>query len=126
MKISSVDHFVLTVASLDETVAFYTQVLGMELLEFGQGRLALSFGEQKINLHQHTKEFEPKALHPTPGSTDFCLITSSSIADVVEWLNSRNVDIELGPVPRTGAVGDIVSVYIRDPDRNLVEIAQYV
>lgn len=126
MKISSVDHFVLTVASLDETVAFYTQVLGMELLEFGQGRLALSFGEQKINLHQHTKEFEPKALHPTPGSADFCLITSSSIADVVEWLNSRNVDIELGPVPRTGAVGDIVSVYIRDPDRNLVEIAQYV
>jgi catechol 2,3-dioxygenase-like lactoylglutathione lyase family enzyme len=123
--IDRLDHLVLTVASIDATVAFYTSALGMEVVTF-KNRKALRFGEQKINLHQVGKEFEPKAEHPTPGSGDLCFITKSPLDEVVTHLNASNCAIELGPVERTGAVGDMRSIYIRDPDLNLIEISNYL
>ena len=125
MKIDRVDHFVLTVVSIDATCDFYSKVLGMDVIEFAGGRKALAFGAQKINLHRRGKEFEPKALTPTPGSGDFCLISAVPIDDVVAHLNECGVEIEEGIVPRTGATGPIKSVYLRDPDQNLVEISEY-
>ena len=125
MKIDRVDHFVLTVASIDATCEFYSKVLGMKDTEFAGGRKALSFGAQKINLHQRGKEFEPKAMTPTLGSGDFCLISAVPIGDVVIHLVDCGVKIEEGIVPRTGATGPIKSVYVRDPDQNLVEISEY-
>jgi catechol 2,3-dioxygenase-like lactoylglutathione lyase family enzyme len=125
MKIEALDHLVLTVADVAATCAFYTRVLGMDEVTFGAGRKALSFGAQKINLHQHGKEFEPKAQHPTPGSADLCLLTSSTPAEVIEHLRQQNVVIEEGPVRRTGARGPIDSVYFRDPDGNLIEVSRY-
>lgn len=126
MQIKAIDHFVLTVASIDATCTFYSEVLGMQVLEFAGGRKALSFGTQKINLHQRGKEFEPKAQAPTAGSADFCLITDVPLEDVVTHLKALNIEIEEGIVDRTGAAGPIRSVYIRDPDMNLVEISEYV
>ena len=123
--IDHLDHLVLTVADIDATVAFYTSALGMELVTFG-GRKALRFGEQKINLHQAGKEFEPKAEHPTPGSGDLCLITKAPLEDVISHLKATRCTIELGPVERAGAVGEMRSIYIRDPDFNLIEISNYV
>jgi catechol 2,3-dioxygenase-like lactoylglutathione lyase family enzyme len=125
MKIDRLDHFVLTVADIDVTCDFYARVLGMDVVSFGQGRKALSFGIQKINLHQHHHEFEPKAKQPTPGSGDFCLITSVPLDQVVEHIRQCGVAIEDGPVKRTGARGPIESVYFRDPDDNLVEVSNY-
>lgn len=126
MKIARLDHFVLTVASIDATCAFYTRVLGMEVVTFGGGRKALTFGAQKINLHEAGHEFEPKAGKPTPGSGDFCLISDIPIRDVVTHLATCGVEIEEGIVDRTGATGPIRSVYLRDPDGNLVEISEYL
>jgi catechol 2,3-dioxygenase-like lactoylglutathione lyase family enzyme len=123
--IDHLDHLVLTVADIDATIAFYTAALGMEVVTFGN-RKALRFGEQKINLHLAGKEFEPKAAHPTPGSGDLCFITKIPIEDVVSHLKALRHFIELGPVERDGAVGAIRSVYLRDPDFNLVEISNYV
>src|SRR3984885_7760802 len=123
--IDRLDHLVLTVASIDATVAFYTSALGMEVVTFGK-RKALRFGEQKINLHQVGKEFEPKAAHPTPGSGDLCFITKTPIEGVVSHLNVLHHRIEEGPVERNGAVGAIRSIYLRDPDFNLIEISNYV
>jgi catechol 2,3-dioxygenase-like lactoylglutathione lyase family enzyme len=123
--IDHLDHLVLTVGNIDATVAFYTSALGMELVTF-DNRKALRFGEQKINLHQPGNEFEPKAAHPTPGSADLCFITKTSLEDVISHLTSTHCAIELGPVERTGAVGRMVSIYIRDPDSNLIEISNYV
>lgn len=97
----------------------------MNLVEFGNGRKALSFGNQKINIHEAGKEFEPKASHPTPGSADFCLITDISIDEVIAELKENFIPIIEGPVTRTGSLGKITSVYIRDPDSNLVEISNY-
>lgn len=125
MKIDRLDHFVLTVADIDATCDFYARVLGMEVVVFGEGRKALSFGIQKINLHHHQHEFEPKARRPTPGSGDFCLITSMPLAQVIEHIRQCGVVIEEGPVRRTGARGPIESVYFRDPDHNLVEVSNY-
>jgi catechol 2,3-dioxygenase-like lactoylglutathione lyase family enzyme len=125
MQIDRLDHLVLTVADIDRTVAFYTRVLGMREETFGAGRRALSFGRQKINLHQAGREFEPKAAHPTPGSGDLCFITDSPLPDVQQHLAACDVPIEEGPVDRTGALGPIRSVYIRDPDANLIEISTY-
>ena len=125
MKIDRVDHFVLTVVDIDTSCDFYARVLGMDIVSFGQGRKALSFGSQKINLHQHRHEFEPKARQPTPGSGDFCLITSVPLEQVIEHLKHCEVTIEEGPVSRTGACGPIQSVYFRDPDGNLVEVSNY-
>lgn len=125
MVIERLDHFVLTVRDIEKTCDFYSRILGMEVVTFGQGRKALKFGRQKINLHQFGREFEPKAAAPAPGSADFCLITEVPIPKVVEDLRACGVRIEEGPVQRTGAVGPIMSVYIRDPDDNLVEISNY-
>lgn len=126
MKISRIDHFVLTVASIEATCAFYRDVVGMEVVTFAGGRHALSFGTQKINLHEVGREFEPKAARPTAGSGDFCLIADTPLEQVIAELQARGIAIEEGPVSRTGATGPIRSVYIRDPDDNLVEIANYV
>ncbi|CAO3356154.1 VOC family protein [Azospirillum palustre] len=126
MRIGRIDHFVLTVASIEATCAFYRDVLGMEVVTFAGGRRALSFGAQKINLHEVGREFEPKAARPTAGSGDFCLIADTPLEQVITELHARGIAIEEGPVNRTGATGPIRSVYIRDPDDNLVEIATYL
>src|SRR5690242_3767623 len=118
-------HLVLTVASIDKTVRFYTGVLGMTEVVFGNGRRALSFGQQKLNLHQAGHEFEPKAARPTPGSVDLCLITTSTLADVATQLAACGVAILEGPVDKTGATGPIRSIYFRDPDGNLIEVSTY-
>lgn len=123
--IERLDHLVLTVADIARTVDFYRRVLGMRHETFGQGRSALVFGHQKFNLHQAGREFEPKALHPTPGAIDLCLITRWSIAEVLEHLAEQGVSVEEGPVARTGAIGPIESVYFRDPDGNLIEVSRY-
>lgn len=125
MNIDGIDHVVLTVADVDATCEFYARTLGMAVVSFGEGRKALAFGAQKINLHRHRHEFEPKARQPTPGSGDFCLITSVPLDDVMAHLKRCNVAIEEGPVSRTGARGPIRSVYFRDPDGNLVEVSNY-
>jgi catechol 2,3-dioxygenase-like lactoylglutathione lyase family enzyme len=123
MKIDSLDHLVLTVKDVDEAVSFYTKVLGMEVVTFGIERKALSFGSQKINLHQQGREFEPKAQHPTPGSADLCFLTSTPLQDVLIHLNACGIEVIEGPVQRTGATGSIISVYFRDPDLNLIEVS---
>ncbi len=123
MKIDRIDHLVLTVRDIDTMCSFYARVLGMEVVPFGGNRKSLSFGTQKINLHQCAKEFEPKAHNPTPGSADLCFITAVPIAEVISHLQSCGVPIFEGPVERTGARGPIVSVYFRDPDLNLIEVS---
>ena len=125
MHIDRLDHFVITVKSIDETCAFYNSVLGMEIVTFGEGRKALVFGEQKINLHEAGKEFEPKAINPTSGSGDFCLIAKMPIEKIISHLEDKGITIEDGPVNRTGATGPITSVYFRDPDQNLIEVSVY-
>lgn len=123
MKISHLDHLVLTVSNIETTCNFYQTILGFEVITFKGDRKALQFGNQKINLHQQGKEFEPKALQPTPGSADLCFISDTPISEVVAHLNQLNIQIEEGPVERTGAMHPILSVYIRDPDQNLIEIS---
>jgi catechol 2,3-dioxygenase-like lactoylglutathione lyase family enzyme len=126
MKISRIDHIVLTVRSIDVTAEFYQRALGMEVVTFGEGRKALSFGEQKFNLHEAGKEFEPKAHKPVPGSIDLCLITETPIHEVVDELRLAGVSVVEGPVRRTGALGPIMSIYFRDPDLNLIEVSSYI
>jgi catechol 2,3-dioxygenase-like lactoylglutathione lyase family enzyme len=126
MRIDRIDHLVLTVRDIAATCAFYSRVLGMEVVTFGAGRKALSFGSQKINLHETGNDFEPKAAIPTPGSADICLITTTPLADVLSHLREAGVDMLEGPVQRTGATGPILSVYFRDPDSNLIEVSSYV
>lgn len=126
MQIKSLDHFVLTVRDIDVTCRFYSSVLGMEVQTFGESRKALQFGQQKINLHVYGREFEPKALKPTPGSADLCFITETPLKQVIEHLEKNNVTVSEGPVSRTGAVGEILSVYFRDPDGNLIEVSNYL
>jgi len=126
MKINRLDHLVLTVADIDVTVEFYTCVLGMEVVTFREGRKALTFGSSKINLHQVGHEFEPKALRPTAGSADICLIVDEPIDEVMAELAAHGIPVEEGPVGRTGATGEIVSCYVRDPDQNLIELSNYV
>lgn len=123
--ISSLDHIVLTVRSIEDTVRFYTEVLGMEQEIFGTGRVALNFGAQKINLHESGKEFEPKANSPTPGSADVCFITDLPISEAYDRVSEKSVCIIEGIVSRTGAVGPIQSFYFRDPDHNLIEVSSY-
>ena len=121
--IRSLDHLVLTVADVARTVDFYSRVLGMEVVTFDADRRALAFGEQKINLHEAGREFEPKARRPTPGSADLCLLTDLAPEAVIARLDAEGVEVEEGPVERTGARGPLVSVYFRDPDGNLLEVA---
>jgi catechol 2,3-dioxygenase-like lactoylglutathione lyase family enzyme len=122
-RIDSLDHLVLTVSDLEATCAFYRDVLGMEVVTFGGGRKALKFGRQKFNLHQLGADIQPKAKAPTPGAIDLCLLTATPLAEVMTHLTQCGVSVEMGPIDRTGANGPIRSVYIRDPDANLVEIA---
>lgn len=126
MIIDRIDHLVLTVSDISTTIRFYEEVLGFSAVTFKQNRKALIFGAQKINLHQQEMEFEPKASRPTPGSADLCFITSTPINDVVSEILQADIPIVEGPVERTGATGEIMSIYIRDPDGNLIEISQYV
>lgn len=126
-RVRAFDHLVLTVRSIPETVRFYTQVLGMRGVQFdasdGSKRWSLVFGHSKINLHQAGREFEPKASSPTPGSADICLLTDAPLADWINHLTVHEVEIIEGPVKRTGARGPIMSLYLRDPDQNLIEVA---
>ena len=130
MKIEAFDHVVLAVRDVQATCDFYARALGMDAqifedadktFHFGQ----LHFGNQKINLHEARHEFEPKALHPTPGSADLCFVSTATPDEVLRHLRTCSVEIVEGPVPRTGARGPMTSVYLRDPDQNLVEVAYY-
>ena len=126
MEIVRIDHLVLTVRDIAATCGFYSRVLGMQVVTFGGNRKALRFGRQKINLHERGKEFEPKALRPTPGSGDLCFITEVPLPQVVDHIRSCGIQIIEGPVRRTGAVGPMESIYIRDPDGNLIEVSNYL
>jgi catechol 2,3-dioxygenase-like lactoylglutathione lyase family enzyme len=123
--IDRVDHFVLTVQSVDATCEFYANCLDFERVDSLDGPTSLRFGEQKINVHQVDHTFEPTARHPTSGAGDFCLITRLPLARVIARLTANNVAVELGPVDRTGAAGPMRSIYFRDPDGNLVEVSHY-
>jgi len=125
IKVDRLDHLVLTVKNLSATCEFYSTVLGMEVITFGNNRKALAFGSQKINLHEAGHEVEPKAHRPTPGSADLCFITPVPLKEVVAHLGRCGAKIIKGPVKRTGAQGSIESVYLRDPDENLIEISNY-
>ena len=124
--IDHLDHLVLTTTDEAACVAFYTGVLGMQLETFGAGRKAFRFGNQKINLHVKGSEFEPKAHLPVPGALDLCFVASRPLAQVIDALQAGGQTIVEGPVLRTGATGRIRSVYLRDPDLNLIEISEYV
>lgn len=126
MQIDSLDHIVLTVADIEVTCNFYTIALGMEVISFEHDRKALRFGDQKINLHQLGKEFEPKARNPRAGSGDLCFLTRVPVAEFVAHLQALNIPLLDGPVERTGATGKIMSIYLRDPDENLIEISNLI
>jgi catechol 2,3-dioxygenase-like lactoylglutathione lyase family enzyme len=125
MKIKQIEHLVLTVKDIEASCKFYTTVMGMKEIDFGQGRKAVIFGNQKINFHQQGKEFEPRALHPTTGSADLCFITDAPMSEVIAHVRACGIEIIEGPVKRTGARGAMTSIYVRDPDGNLIEIATY-
>ncbi len=123
--IERIDHVVLTVADLARTCDFYTRALGMEEITFEDGKKGLRFGTQKINLHRAGREFEPKSMHPTPGSADLCFILRIPLHEAMEHLRSCGVAVIEGPVGREGALGSMDSVYLRDPDGNLIELSRY-
>lgn len=123
MTIQCLDHLVLTVRDVRATVEFYTDVLGMRAVTFGEGRTALAFGEQKINLHEAGHEITPHAARATPGAADLCFLTETPLDEVIRHLAGRGAAVEVGPVERMGATGRILSLYIRDPDSNLVELS---
>ena len=125
ININRLDHLVLTVRDLDKTVEFYTKVLGMEKEVFKGSRIALKYGNQKINLHELGNEFEPKAYKVQEGSADLCFIIDTSIDKAKTYIESLGLKIEEGIVPRTGACGEIESIYLRDPDKNLIELSNY-
>ena len=126
MKAQSLDHLVLTVKDLKTSIAFYCDHLGMTHIQFGNNRHALCFGEQKINLHQASNIFQPAATTPTTGSADLCFVVDTPIKQVISELNDAQIAIIEGPVERTGARGKILSVYVRDPDLNLIELSNYI
>ncbi len=125
IAIDRIDHIVITAFDVERTLDFYQRVMGMEPITFAGGRRGLAFGRQKINLHQAGREYEPKALKPTPGSIDLCFITETPLADVAAHLKACGVVIAEGPVEKTGALGPMMSVYFRDPDGNLIEVSNY-
>ncbi len=125
MKITALDHMVLTVRDVAATCEFYRRVLSMEVVTFASGRKALKFGDQKINLHQAGSEFEPHAESPLSGSADFCLVSDSDPEEIGRHLRACSVEIIMGPVAQEGARGPMTSYYFRDPDQNLVEVCTY-
>lgn len=126
MQYTGIDHLVLTVSDIDTTCAFYGDLLGATVISFGsEQRTALQFGEQKINLHEADSEFDPHARSPTPGSGDFCLVSELGVEEIADNLDDHGVEIVHGPVEKHGARGTMQSVYVRDPDGNLVELASY-
>ena len=124
MRVTNLDHLVLTVADIETTTSFYERVLRMESIVFASDRRALRFGEQKLNLHAQGHEFEPKAAHPLAGSADLCFLLDGPLEAAIDHLHAEGVPIEHGPVVRSGALGPIRSVYFRDPDGNLIEVAE--
>jgi len=126
ITIHHLDHLVLTVADLEATKSFYRHIMGMTPVSFGDGREALHFGNQKINLHQAGHEFEPKAKRATPGSADLCFIVATPLDEVIAHLKAEGIVIIHGPVAKTGATGPLRSVYFRDPDGNLIELSNLV
>jgi catechol 2,3-dioxygenase-like lactoylglutathione lyase family enzyme/ketosteroid isomerase-like protein len=125
LRLHALDHLVLTVRDIAATCGFYRRALGMDIVVFGNGRTALRFGDQKINLHVAGRELDPKATNPVPGSGDLCLITTAPLSDWQRHLAACGIEVEAGPVPRTGARGPIESIYLRDPEGNLLEISRY-
>ncbi|HUL01479.1 MAG TPA: VOC family protein [Nitrospirota bacterium] len=123
--IDRIDHLVLTVKNIETTCEFYSRAFGMQVVTFDGERKALFFGQQKINLHQEGKEYEPKAENPTPGSADLCFITAVPAVELVAYFDSLGIRVIEGPVRRIGALGTMISVYIRDPDMNLIEVSNY-
>ncbi len=126
MVVTKLDHIVLTVKDIQTTVSFYTTVLGMKLERFGRDRVGLSYGTGKINLHEFGSEFKPKAWKPTPGSSDLCFIVSTPLNEIKTHVESIGITIIKGPVMRTGTKGPIESLYFRDPDQNLIEVANEI
>ncbi|ABL72179.1 MULTISPECIES: VOC family protein [Paracoccus] len=124
--IDRLDHLVLTTTDERACIEFYVGLLGMRLETFGAGRKALRFGEQKINIHVKGREFEPKAHLPVPGALDLCFIADRPLDDVIAMLSAKDAAIVAGPVRRTGATGPLRSIYLRDPDLNLIEISELV
>lgn len=125
ISVKNLDHLVLTVKDIDISVEFYTKVLGMQKEVFKENRVALKYGSQKINLHQLGKEFEPKAFNVKEGSSDLCFIITTPVTEAKTYIKSLGIEIIEGVVSRTGAVGKIESIYIRDPDMNLIELSNY-
>lgn len=123
MDIQSLDHLVLTVKNIEESIHFYSNILGMQHIQFGDNRHALKFGEQKINLHQSDNIFQPAAKSPTSGSADLCFIVNTPTEQIVSELSEADINVLEGPVKRTGANGKILSIYLRDPDMNLIELS---
>jgi catechol 2,3-dioxygenase-like lactoylglutathione lyase family enzyme len=126
MSIRALDHLVLTVRDAETIRRFYVNGLNMRWVEFGERRHALRFGEQKINLHYHGRELEPRALHPQPGSADLCFLSDEPLEVTAKRMERLGVPLLVGPVERTGATGQILSLYYRDPDGNLVEISENI
>ena len=126
MTLEKLDHFVLPVSDIDVIATFYTTYLGMEKRIFGDDRVALHFGDQKINLHPAGWDYEPKARVSIAGSADLCFIVSERVESLQTKLVQLGVDIIEGPVERTGATGRLRSIYIRDPDGNLIELSNRV
>jgi catechol 2,3-dioxygenase-like lactoylglutathione lyase family enzyme len=122
----SIDHIVLTVSNIDKTCEFYSTIMGMEVISFSNGRKALKFGIQKINLHEKNNEFDPKASNSTSGSADICFITTTPIETIIKKIACKDINILEGPILRTGATGPINSIYFRDPDGNLIEISNKI
>jgi len=125
VRVVSLDHLVITVQDIPHAIKFYVEILGMTEVTFGDNRKALSYGQQKINLHKFGEEFEPKAAAPLPGSADLCFIIDGELEEFIEHLNDNNIEILQGPISRTGALGVLNSVYVRDPDQNLIELSSY-
>lgn len=125
ITIDRIDHLVLTVNNIEVTCEFYGRVLGMQRVELASGRIALAFGQQKINLHSAGNEYDPTAQRPSPGSADICFIAATPISDAVASLQAEKVEVIEGPGPKSGATGPITSIYFRDPDGNLIEVSNY-
>ncbi len=126
IKISHIDHLVLTVKDIKASCDFYQNILGMKVISFAGNRKALQFGKQKFNLHEAGKEFEPKAKNPVPGAIDICLISDTPLKLILKKLEMLNIPVDDGPIIRTGARAPLNSIYIRDPDNNLIEISNII